>query len=67
MQEKAPSMVVVYNVRKYVKGKNNLRTSSEVYAHLERIVQQALDKAAVTAQLNHRATVMGRDLEGIDV
>lgn len=55
------TLVVVSKVKKYIKEKSDMSTSSAVMDALTRIVMHECDKAIENAQKQKRKTVMDRD------
>ncbi|HBF13187.1 MAG TPA: hypothetical protein DDW49_07360 [Deltaproteobacteria bacterium] len=57
-------LVVASKVKKYVKDKSQMSTSSAVMEVLTREVTKLLDQAIAHAQQDGRKTVMDRDFPG---
>lgn len=64
--EKLP-VIVTSNVKKTIKGDAMMNTSAEVIDVLNEKVHAALSKAAEKAKADGRKTVMGRDLQEIEL
>ena len=58
----ADLLVVGSKVKKYIKDKAQMNTSSSTLASLSQVVQNFCDKAIATAQGEGRKTVMDRDV-----
>jgi len=56
------NLIVVSKVKKYIKEKHQLSTSSSFFEALNKDVATAVNEAIASAQSNKRKTVMGRDL-----
>ena len=54
-------LVVVSKVKKHIKQKSGMNTSSSVMDELSKIVEHEIDKAIRSAQGDNRKTVMDRD------
>ena len=55
------SLVVVSKIKKHIKNKSGLNTSSSVMEKLTELVDQECDKAIDNAKRANRKTVMNRD------
>ena len=58
----AEALVVASKVKKYIKDKAGMNTSSSTIDALSRVVEQACDSAIQSAQQDNRKTVMDRDV-----
>lgn len=56
-------LVVVSKIKKKIKEKSGMNTSSSAMEALTRIVERECEKAASNAQADGRKTVMDRDFE----
>jgi UDP-N-acetylglucosamine transferase subunit ALG13 len=54
-------LIVVSKLKKYIKDKHGLNTSGDVATKLSDIVRVACDRAAETAKVEGRKTLMDRD------
>ncbi len=57
------TLVVVSKIKKYIKEKADMNTSSSATDSLTRIVMKECDKAIEKAKESNRKTVMDRDFE----
>ncbi len=57
-------LVVASKVKKHIKEKSGMNTSSSVMAALTAIIERECDKAIASAQGEKRKTVMDRDFGG---
>jgi histone H3/H4 len=55
------NLVVVSKVKKYIKAKAGMNTSSSVMDQLSKIVEKEISKAVENAKSDNRKTVMDRD------
>ncbi len=57
-------LVVASKIKKYIKEKGGMNTSSNAMAALTQIVEKECENAMESARQNRRKTVMDRDFEG---
>ena len=57
-------LVVASKIKKYIKDKGDLNTSSAVMDALSTVIKRECDKAVENAKRDGRKTVMDRDITG---